>query len=85
VTGAIGLGTGAWLLSLNQSRGHTDPTGMRTTYYRDTKAPGVSVCVAGAAALSYAVLQWALFGNGQRLPIVSADRSHAMVGWTGRF
>ncbi|HEX3474244.1 MAG TPA: hypothetical protein VHT91_04335 [Kofleriaceae bacterium] len=85
VTGAIGLGAGVWLLSLNQSHGHTDATGMRTPYYRDTLVPGVGVCMASAAALSFAVLQWAGFGGERRAPIVSAGPGHALVGWTGTF
>lgn len=85
VTGAVGLGVGAWLLSLNQAPGHTDAHGVPTPYRRDTLVPGIGVCVASAAALTYSILQWALGSRRQRLPSISAGPGHALVGWTGTF
>jgi hypothetical protein len=85
VTGAVGLGVGAWLLSLNQAPGHTDAHGVPTPYRRDTLVPGIGVCVASAAALTYSILQWALGSRRQRLPSISAGPGHALIGWTGTF
>jgi hypothetical protein len=85
IAGTIGLGVGALLLSLNQAPGHTDAQGMPTPFRRDTLVPGIGVCVAGAAALTYSILQWALAGRRQRLPSISAGPGHAVVGWTGTF
>jgi hypothetical protein len=84
LTGAVGLGAGVWILSLNQHPGNTDAQGVRTPYYRDTWMLGVGVCAASAAALTYAVLQWTL-GPQQPLPSISVGPGHAVLGWAGTF